>query len=78
MPPHGSNGCWAKLETNIITGNFSYGIDRHVNSNNKYNNNLYIRAILKIKFPFSQSVLLAVSVLLLLSNRMLQDNMKAE
>jgi hypothetical protein len=70
--PHGLNGCWAKSETNIITGNSSYGIDGHVNSN-KYNNNnnLYLRAILKIKFPFSQSVLLTVSILLLLLNRML-------
>jgi hypothetical protein len=60
------------LETNMKPGNSSYGIDGHVNNNNKDNN----WVILKIKLPFGESVILAVSILLLLLNHMFQGNMK--
>jgi hypothetical protein len=55
----------AKIQTNIMTQNFSYGINGHyVNSSINGNNKLSLGAVLKIKFSFNLSVSVAMSLLL--------------
>lgn len=56
----------------MMTWNFSIGINGYdVSSNDDDDDdNLYLRVILKIKFPFNQSILMAMSILSLLLNCM--------
>jgi hypothetical protein len=44
----------AKIQSNMVAYNFSYGVGEYdVNSNNNDNNNLHLRAVLKTELPFN-------------------------